>query len=119
MSDFCLIKDRHPNGRIFLPVNSSRALIFAVEELNRHLDLICGCTLPLAWRNAKNEDSGIVLEVVPPPGNFAGASQQFQLEMVSGVSSNIDSVKLLSPIDKFFDLPGDNSGDNIDMPLER
>ena len=114
MSDFCLIKDRHPNGRIFLPVNSSRALIFAVEELNRHLDLICGCTLPLAWRNAKNEDSGIVLEVVPPPGNFAGASQQFQLEMVSGVSSNIDSVKLLSPIDKFFDLPGDNSGDNID-----
>jgi Domain of unknown function (DUF4838) len=60
-----IVKDGKSLGRIYLPQNANRPLLFAAEELKLHLKKMTGANVQYAWRSPTGADSGFVLEVRP------------------------------------------------------
>ena len=75
-----LIERGNALGRIFIPAHPELPVIFAVQELQKHLKAMTNVDILLAWRVANNSDSGFIL-TVRPESEWKGkeSSQTFRI----------------------------------------
>lgn len=72
-----LFVDGMPQGYLYLPMNGSNATLrFAAQELQEHLRAITGNEMPMAYRQAKPNQSGLILTVLPKAEWTDNASPQ-------------------------------------------
>jgi hypothetical protein len=76
-----IIKDGISQGKIYLPANSEKAMIFAAQELRDHLGKMTGADVETAWRGIGPRDSGFVFKT-RPENEWKGkeSSQAFTIE---------------------------------------
>jgi hypothetical protein len=60
-----IVKDCIAQGKIYLPANSERAMLFAAQELREHLKKITGADVESAWCGLKPGGSGFVFKTRP------------------------------------------------------
>lgn len=76
-----IVKDGIPQGKIYMPANSERSVLFAAQELREHLAKMTGTEVETAWRELKPSDSGFVLNT-RPESDWMGreSAQAFTIE---------------------------------------
>jgi hypothetical protein len=62
----CLVRDGRALGRIYLPDKLRPATVFAVKELQDHLERMTGASLEIAWRKRLQNEKGFELRVRAP-----------------------------------------------------
>src|SRR5690554_6746677 len=61
----CLVRDGRALGRIYLPENLCPATVFAVQELQHHIEKMTGASFEITWRKRLRNEAGVELLVRP------------------------------------------------------
>lgn len=60
-----IVKDGKSNAVILIPKTSSRAVVFAAEELRKHLEAMTTAYIPVAWSDPDPRNEAFILAVRP------------------------------------------------------
>lgn len=76
-----IIKNGIVQGKLYLPINIGKPMLFAAQELQEHLKKISGADLEIAWRGIGRNDSGFIFKT-RPESEWKGkeSAQSFTLE---------------------------------------
>jgi hypothetical protein len=58
-----IVKDGKSNAVILIPKTSSRAVVFAAEELRKHLEAMTTAYIPVAWSDPDPRNEAFILAV--------------------------------------------------------